>query len=367
MVLALALLAGAFLFPQAAFAASDDTIPPTVTVEVNDGILKAAAKDDTAVASIFIGGSRFSTLVNGTATVRLKDYAGTGKQVEIYATDTAGNKSQPVLIDNPYYQAPATSQPQASAPQSQAPQTQAPASSAPTTSRPASTSDGSAPASSTPTPSASAPAASTPVPEPSAPASSIPEAQPPAATDGAGSESAIPNGPNAFTPDGGGTVQDNATEGDGKEFFTVTTTDGSVYYLIIDRQRGTQNVYFLSAVTKDDLLGLAQDGSAAATPGLSQPEPQTPGASQTEQPSPTPQPEQPKQDNGGGNMGTILFILIAAAVAGGAGYYFKIIKPRKQAAQEDEYEEYEDEPDEESPDEDEYFFEDDETQPDEKD
>ena len=44
-----------------------------------------------------------------------------------------------------------------------------------------------------------------------------------------------------FTPEGTGTVVDNATDGDGKEFFTITTPSENVFYLIIDRQRDGQN------------------------------------------------------------------------------------------------------------------------------
>ena len=61
-----------------------------------------------------------------------------------------------------------------------------------------------------------------------------------------------------FTPEGTGTVVDNATDGDGKEFFTITTPSENVFYLIIDRQRDGQNVYFLNAVTEKDLLALAE-------------------------------------------------------------------------------------------------------------
>ena len=38
-----------------------------------------------------------------------------------------------------------------------------------------------------------------------------------------------------FTPDGTGTVVDNATDEDGKEFFTITTPSENVFYLVIDR------------------------------------------------------------------------------------------------------------------------------------
>ena len=58
-----------------------------------------------------------------------------------------------------------------------------------------------------------------------------------------------------FTPNGTGTVVDNATDEDGKEFFTITTPSENVFYLVIDRQRTEENVYFLNAVTEKDLLG----------------------------------------------------------------------------------------------------------------
>ena len=61
-----------------------------------------------------------------------------------------------------------------------------------------------------------------------------------------------------FTPDGTGTVVDNVTDEDGKEFFTITTPSENVFYLVIDRQRTENNVYFLNAVTEKDLLALAE-------------------------------------------------------------------------------------------------------------
>ena len=51
---------------------------------------------------------------------------------------------------------------------------------------------------------------------------------------------------------------DNATDEDGKEFYTITTADESVFYLVIDKQKTSENVYFLNTVTTDDLLPLAE-------------------------------------------------------------------------------------------------------------
>ena len=63
-----------------------------------------------------------------------------------------------------------------------------------------------------------------------------------------GNTSSIPDG--AFTPDGTGTVLDTTTgEGDDKQFYTITTEAGNVFYLIIDGKRDDNNVYFLNGVT----------------------------------------------------------------------------------------------------------------------
>ena len=49
---------------------------------------------------------------------------------------------------------------------------------------------------------------------------------------------AEPETQNPFTPDGTGTVVDNATDEDGKEFYTITTADES--FLSGDRQAENQ-------------------------------------------------------------------------------------------------------------------------------
>ena len=162
------------------------------------------------------------------------------------------------------------------------------------------------------------------------------------------SESAIPDG-NPFTPEGSGTVIDNAHDGDGKEFFTIGTEDGSVFYLIVDRQRNSDNVYLLNAVTLDDLIALAEkrekplnvgNGSTSAI--------QTPEQSDTETDIQNPpqsasteknaeQPDKPHEKNN-----TIMYIIIGVAViaAGGIGYYFKIVKGKKNIDTDDDEDNY---------------------------
>ena len=120
--------------------------------------------------------------------------------------------------------------------------------------------------------------------------------------------------PKPFTPDGTGTVVDNATDQDGKEFFTITTADEAVFYLVIDRQRGAENVYFLNAVTVSDLMALAEPEQAPeAPPPVTEPDPE---------PEPDPAPEEEPQKSGGAGM--LLAALAVLAIGGGAGWYFKI-------------------------------------------
>lgn len=120
----------------------------------------------------------------------------------------------------------------------------------------------------------------------------------------------LPAEPNPFTPDGTGTVVDNATDQDGKEFFTITTAEEAVFYLVIDRQRETENVYFLNAVTVADLMALAESsGEPTAPEPTPEPDPE---------PDPTPEPEPVPEKKGG------------------AGWYFKIYRPKHQKAAEPE-------------------------------
>jgi len=146
--------------------------------------------------------------------------------------------------------------------------------------------------------------------------------------------------PNPFTPAGTGTVIDNATDADGKEFYTIMTPNENVFYLIIDRQRETENVYFLNAVTEQDLMALAEvsgDSGTSAIPDA------TPAPEPTPEPTPEPAPElEPEK---GGNMGMMVVVVLVVLAGGGAAYYFKIYRPKQEQADisedYDEYGEYE--------------------------
>ena len=140
-----------------------------------------------------------------------------------------------------------------------------------------------------------------------------------------------PAEPNPFTPDGTGTVVDKATDKDGKEFYTITTPDENIFFLVIDNQKSSENVYFLNAVTEKDLLALAEaDPESEVTEPVVQPEPD---------PEPVPEPEPEPEKDTAFPVGNLLMAAAVALVGGGAAYYFKVYRPKHEAAglDEDDY------------------------------
>lgn len=334
-VLALVLCIGAFALPTTAFAAGGkDTVPPSLEASLTDGKVQIEAADDNSgVEAVYIDENRVNSLTDGKASVILKDYAGKEKSVSVYAVDYAGNHSETVKFDNPYY----TESKPAAQTSTKPAQTQSAGTAAQT--KPSGSSGGS-----TNTASGNAGNASA-------------ENSGNADTGDTQEEntSSIPEG--AFTPDGSASVLDEAQEtADDKQFYTITTEAGNVFYLIIDGKRDSQNVYFLNGVTEADLMALAEkgDGSMSVIPAgdtCTCTEKCEAGKVRTDcpvckndltgcvgketKPSEPEQPEteQPKKDTG--SIGTIIFVVLALLAVGGIGYYVKIVRPKQQAADEE--------------------------------
>jgi len=168
-----------------------------------------------------------------------------------------------------------------------------------------------------------------------------------------------------ITPDGQATVADAVTDEDGKEFYTFITPEENVFYLVIDKERDTDNVYFLNAVTETDLLALAEkaendkagsgneNGNADGNQNTAESivpeivvctcmERCEAGAvdvscqvcrndltSCTGKENKTTETEEAeRREDKKENGGMYVFVLAAALAVGGAGYYFKIYKPK---------------------------------------
>ena len=78
---------------------------PEVTAGIKDTMLHVVATDDLSeVAGIQVNGLLFTTLLDGTLDVRIEEPLNTYKQFAIRAYDYAGNFSEPITLDKPYYQ-----------------------------------------------------------------------------------------------------------------------------------------------------------------------------------------------------------------------------------------------------------------------
>ena len=171
------------------------------------------------------------------------------------------------------------------------------------------------------------------------------------------------NGGAALTPDGNLSLIDDigSPTTSGKQFITVETKNGNVFYLIIDRDdEGEETVHFLNQVDEADLLTLmGDDAPAAETPAVCNcKEKCAAGAVNTNCPvcknnlsecsgkepvtEPEPEPEQPEKKSSGG---LLVIVLLLALAGGGAFAYVKFIKPKqgmKVSADPDDYD-FEDE------------------------
>ena len=163
----------------------------------------------------------------------------------------------------------------------------------------------------------------------------------------------------ALTPDGNLSLIDDigGSTRSGKQFITVETKNGNVFYLIIDRDdEGEETVHFLNPVDEADLLTLmGDDAPAAETSAICNcKEKCVAGAVNTNCPvcknnlsecsgkeaeaEPEPEPEQPKKKSGNGLLAVVALLVLA----GGAAFaYVKFIKPNrsgvKVSADPDEY------------------------------
>ena len=174
--------------------------------------------------------------------------------------------------------------------------------------------------------------------------------------------------PFAFTPDGNLTLIDDflqieapATEDSArieKQFITVQSKNGNTFYIVIDRNGETENVYFLNLVDEADLMALMEDENGETTAHTcSCTDKCAIGAINTSceicrsnmsecagketviEAQPTEPTKEPAAEKKSANFLPVLVLLIAG-VAGGAVYWFKFRKPKTKTTGGSDLEDY---------------------------
>ena len=317
-----------------------DRTAPTVRAGVTGKLLRVQAEDDlSGVAAIYIDGEKFTDLLNETLDIGLQQLNGDVEEFAVQEVDRAGNQSRLILVKNPNDQEPKREQPEEKEEQKEECVAQTQTEKEPCPEQPAVSGTKPSVSSNTTVSNASnqmdytKPSVSATVPKQTEQREEMP-----------------------LTPNGQATVLDHATGEDGKEFFTITTADNNVFYLIVDRQREEENVYFLNAVTETDLLSLAQadeqpelilepeeEPTCSCTQKCEAGDVNTlcPVCKENRKACVGEVPEEPEPEAKESNAGLILFVVLTLAVGGAVGWYFKIYRPKQEFVEDDDGEEEE--------------------------
>ncbi len=280
-----------------------DREAPLLTAGIVDQSLQAVALDSlSGVAGIGVNELLFTTFDSGLLDVRLESRLKRYKQLKVYTYDHAGNVSQEVVLDNPYYVA-----------------------SVSPTKKPSSGGSGNTASKPTAVPTAVPTAAPMPVPEMTY-------------TPGT-----------AFQMDGNMQTLDLLfSSNTNKQFISVQTRNGETYYLVIDYDKpidengNLYETYFLNLVDDRDLMDVVSEEDYIT------PKPEI--VYVTPEPTEVPVVDVPVDDDdteGNGASG-ILALLMLAGIGGGALWYFKFRKEGRKKQTDNAFDEYDFDDEEES-------------------
>lgn len=294
-----------------------DSEKPTLAASLTDGVLTIQGKDTiSGIASITVNGTEYRDLTEGTLKIQLTQKDFTTKKIEITATDNAGNTSEKYSLQNPYYEW-AVKQAIAQ----------------------------SADNATTTTPTGNDQQVTSPLPQ---------DAKPSEPTTSTGTvEDRTVTGIEQELAEQNETVDkiSSTTTAAGKEFYTISTKSGKVFYLIIDNEQSQDNVYFLTEVDEQDLMNFTLSDTVTlpdvdtvyATVDGEDDQTETP-ATEEEKTEETETPEEPEVQEPAktSNLGSYLLIGLLAAGVGAGAWYMKIYKPKHEFDDDDEYEEFDD-------------------------
>ena len=347
-----------------------DKEKPTLNASVSEGILEVTAKDTkSGVKSIIVNGYEYTDLKDGKVTIRLTQFDGGYEKFVIQATDIAGNKSDSYTVKNPYHK------------NKDSNSDYDPATELPESTEPTETGDATG--------------------EVTGHVKTDKNGNIVKETPGGGGNSDGGNADGTGNNDGTETgkdgngidIPDNLADmlgseiievflgGNstpvyaydeslmGREFYTITTESGKVFYLIIDRTSGKEVVRFLTDITEEDLLHVVKNSSQSLPRNSAAKDSEIPiqeaaisnnntgndGYSDTKKLSDeeakgieneqqeTPASETPKEESFIKKNMSYIIMGVVAVIFIIAGYYFKVVKKRREVDDDETGESEEDE------------------------
>ena len=274
-----------------------DFSKPSLNAAVNDGLLTVKAQDtESGVKAVYVNGHEFKELTGGTLSIRLQQFDAGYQYFTIQAMDHAGNMSEVYKTKNPYY-----TDPEVKNNSNENPAEKLPVSA-----------------------------------EATKPTTATGKVTEHIKTDGKGnttSDKTLEEQKKAALKEALETENKESTQA-GKEFYTIETENGKVFYLIIDRTGEEEMVYFLTEISENDLLNATTDNHEVLPQNSAALESAIPvfgdmKEEETEAAVETPEPElveEPEENPWG--IYVVLGVFTAAAI--GAGYYFKVVKAKEE-------------------------------------
>lgn len=311
-------------YTQSRYIECFDQTKPTLSAAAKNGVLIIRGTDEgSGVAAIYVNGNEFTELTDNTLKVRLQRADTSYQYFTLQVRDNAGNLSEIYQVANPYYENPD-------------------AVSNPSDGTGTEENNNSLPVDASPTAPTSATAT---------------------VTDYQSTVSGTSSGETETTeqPDTEIAVSDTGTDtgriqGDiisstvkgGKEFYTIRTKSGKIFYLIVDMDKTDDNVYLLTEVSENDLLNFTDTDTVTLPQNQAVMESSLPLEIVEQEPETEPEGKEPEEEakpaeKTANNSGTILLMVLALVGVGGGYYFLKFVRGKKESFEYDDEDEDEEE------------------------
>ena len=309
-------------YTQSRYIECFDQTKPTLSAAAKNGVLIIRGTDEgSGVAAIYVNGNEFTELTDNTLKVRLQRADTFYQYFTLQVRDNAGNLSETYQVANPYYE-----NPDAVSNLSDGTGTEE--------------NNNSLPVDASPTAPTSATATVTDYQSTVSDTSS-----------GETETTETPDTEIAISDTDTGRIQGDivsSTVKGGKEFYTIRTKSGKIFYLIVDMDKTDDNVYLLTEVGENDLLNFTDSDTVTLPQNQAVMESSLPleiveQKSETEQEEKELEEDVKPAERTGNNSGSILLMVLALVGVGGGYYFLKFVRGKKESFEYDDEDEDEEE------------------------